>query len=69
MSEPEPRYVCEAYKWMGQSFQFCDDCGQPIWAHSHWRTYRSETKRSFNKYLSSARREELYRAFQAGQLP
>lgn len=27
--------VCEAFKWIGQSFKHCDDCGRPFWVHTH----------------------------------
>jgi hypothetical protein len=25
--------ACEAYEWIGQSLQHCNDCGQPAWEH------------------------------------
>lgn len=26
---------CYAFRWMGQSLEYCDGCGQPFWEHSH----------------------------------
>ena len=28
---------CEGYAWVGQSFKYCDECGQPFWEHTHER--------------------------------
>jgi hypothetical protein len=25
--------ACDGFKWIGQSFASCDDCGQPYWDH------------------------------------
>lgn len=24
---------CEGFHWIGQSFEFCDNCGRPAWEH------------------------------------
>lgn len=26
---------CKGFKWVGQSFKYCDECGQPFWEHTH----------------------------------
>lgn len=32
---------CYGFQWVGQPFNFCDNCGHPFWKHSHeltiWR--------------------------------
>lgn len=27
--------TCYIYAWIGQSFEFCDDCGKPYWKHPY----------------------------------
>ena len=36
------RQACGAFAWLGQSFAFCDDCGQPYWDHTHYGMGASE---------------------------
>lgn len=31
----DPRPVCEGFCWIGQSFRYCDRCGNPYWEHTH----------------------------------
>lgn len=30
-----PEGVCPAFRWIGQAFTSCDECGQPYWDHTH----------------------------------
>jgi hypothetical protein len=27
---------CFAFTWCGQSFRYCDNCGNPYWEHTHF---------------------------------
>lgn len=27
--------TCYIYAWIGQSFEFCDNCGKPYWEHPY----------------------------------
>ena len=31
--------TCPAFKWVGQPFSSCDECGKPFWKHSHDTRY------------------------------
>jgi hypothetical protein len=45
--------VCIAYAWMGQSFKYCDRCGNPFWEHTHYDTKRdSHPGRVYRKHIS-----------------
>jgi hypothetical protein len=30
-----PDGVCPAFRWIGQPFSSCEQCGQPFWEHTH----------------------------------
>lgn len=30
---------CLVFAWIGQTFEFCDDCGKPYWEHLYDPTY------------------------------
>jgi uncharacterized protein with PIN domain len=52
--------ICESYKWMGQSFKYCDDCGNPFWEHSHYDTSReSHPFRTFRRIISRTHAERV----------
>ncbi len=34
---PAERKACDGFRWIGQTFASCDDCGQPYWEHTHSR--------------------------------
>lgn len=27
--------TCPGFQWVGQSFQYCDGCGEPYWDHQY----------------------------------
>lgn len=50
--------VCAAFAWIGQSFKYCDDCGHPLWEHTH----RRGTGLNFGMLIPISREEaEEYR--------
>jgi hypothetical protein len=30
--------TCPAFRWIGQPWYSCDDCGKPHWEHTHFQT-------------------------------
>lgn len=32
---PPVKAACRGFAWVGQSFKYCEDCGQPYWEHTH----------------------------------
>jgi uncharacterized protein with PIN domain len=49
------RPVCIAYAWMGQSFKYCDRCGNPYWEHTHYDTARkTHPGRTFRRLISAS---------------
>lgn len=34
--------VCFGFRWIGQHFQHCDNCGEPYWEHTHYETMRGD---------------------------
>ena len=33
---------CDVFRWVGQSFRSCDDCGKPFWEHHFRHRYGPE---------------------------
>lgn len=36
--------ACETFRWVGQPFTSCDECGLPYWEHTHEHQVNREAK-------------------------
>jgi hypothetical protein len=54
---------CYGFRWIGQSFKFCDGCGEPYWDHTHNETWRDG--RMFRRVISEEMAYSCYLRWEA----
>lgn len=57
MSTTTEDELCFSFKWIGQPFSSCDECGHPFWEHSHERVMRNG--RLFDKIIPTALKDTV----------